>query len=89
MNTIYFLNVNYYSELRKELIDYAVNTIDNFGGLNESMKLGILSTSYHVIRKNFKFCTKGTRNKTKTFKNMNISRTLSYPNDHNLSVLNL
>ena len=41
-----FFKCQHYSELRKELIDFAINTIDNFGGLNESMKLGILSTSY-------------------------------------------
>ena len=57
-----FFKCQHYSELRKELIDFAINTIDNFGGLNESVKLGILSTSYRVIRKTSHFVQKVLEN---------------------------
>ena len=57
-------------------------TVDSFGGLNESMKLGEAKHIVSRYYKNLKFYTK-------TFKNMNISRTLSDPNDHNLSVFKL
>ena len=53
-----FFICQHYSELRKQLIDFAINTIDNFIGLNESMKVGILSTSYCVNRKTSNFAQK-------------------------------